>query len=127
MKKEGIYKDKDGHQYKIKKTSTGYQVFLKNKGTRKWKHIADIEKGKWIKNFDNTHIFTKMKTIGFPYYLISRLITINAISEIEIRLPGKTLVAPVEVIGEGKFLHYKKKGYELQIHIPIEKFKEKGE
>ena len=125
-RKDKIFKDKDENLYKFHYTSNPEKIklYLKNIGSKKWKYIADIDKSskRYIKTIFNTHTFVKMHSIGFPYYILKALYP-KYIETIEVYLPDKVLRITVEkALQVGKFINYKKKGYELQLQVPIEEF-----
>ena len=120
--------DKDGIVYGLQKTGKGILfAYIRTKNDKKFKHIGtiDLKEKTYIKDMFNTIFFRKMKSIGFPYYLIKALVEHGAIDTLKVNLPDRTLkISAEKALKEGNFINYKKKGYELQIHIPIDKFEE---
>ena len=120
-----ILKDKDGIVYKLQTTGNTMFVYIRTKNDKKFKHIATIENKIYEKSIFNTVFFEKAKTIGFPYYLLKALHDKGIVKKIKVETPDKTLTIDTEkAFKVGKFFNFKRKGYELQIHIPINEFEE---
>jgi hypothetical protein len=103
-------------------------VYLKTNGAKTSKHIGTIQNigGKpiYFKTHRFLNVIKKLDSIGVCYEVIKYLGPNGAVA---LRNPvtGETVYANVsEALQKGKFLHYKSKGYEKQLIIPLEIFKE---
>lgn len=122
-----ILQDKDGIVYKLQTTGNTIFVYIKTKNDKKFKHIAtiDVKSKTYEKSMFNTVFFERTNTIGFPYYLLKALYDKGIVKKIKVDIADKTLVIDAEkAFKVGRFFNYKKKGFELQIHIPINEFEE---
>ena len=114
-----IRTDKYGNRLMIHQSG----VMLKLKIEKREKEIFKIEGSTVSKYIAKRNIFKKDNSIGFNYSALKLLKDRLKIHHIIIRV-GKnspTKLKIQDILNDGKFMHFLKGGFELQIFYPLEK------
>lgn len=111
--------DKNGNSLWIMNSGN---VFLKLMKETKKRRLGYIDRGKrifMVRRKRATHLLRKINSYGFNHHLISKA---KSFDKISLRDEFGEYVFPVsKVMEHGKtHLHFKQKGFELQIFLPLE-------